>query len=154
MGFKAADERTKEAAREAVPIPTMTPEMTRDMGEVVVPVDDNVPEEPVFEWDRDNPDMSVGVCYPSMDDFRLAMRQHAIVKEFELATAHSDTQRFRGHCGSLGCPWIIRARTQHDGSVRVHFLAIFLTFSVCKCSLFHQLITYASVCCDFAGANK
>jgi hypothetical protein len=91
MGFKAADERTKEAAREAVPIPTMTPEMTRDMGEAVVPVDDNVPKEPVFEWDRDNPDMSVGVCYPSMDDFRLAMRQHAIVKEFELATAHSYT---------------------------------------------------------------
>jgi hypothetical protein len=34
------------------------------------------------------------------------------------------------------------------------FLAIFLTFSVCKCSLFHQLIIYASVCCDFACANK
>jgi hypothetical protein len=103
MGFKATDERTKEAAREAVPIPTMTSEMTRDMGEVVVPVDDNVPEEPVFEWDRGNPDMSVGVCYPSMDDFRLAVRQHAIIKEFELATAHSDTQRFRG---ALWVSWL------------------------------------------------
>jgi hypothetical protein len=81
----------------------MTSEMTRDMGEVVVPVDDNVPEEPVFEWDRGNPDMSVGVCYPSMDDFRLAVRQHAIIKEFELATAHSDTQRFRG---ALWVSWL------------------------------------------------
>ena len=57
--------------------------------------------------------------FPSMDDFRLAVRQHAIVKDFELATSHSDTERFRGHCASLGCPWIIRARTQHGGSVRV-----------------------------------
>ena len=89
--FKAADERAEEAAREAVPIPTMTAEMQKDMGESVVPVDDNVPDEPMFQWDRDNPDMSVGVCYPSMDDFRLAVRQHAIVKEFELATAHSNT---------------------------------------------------------------
>ena len=127
MGFKAVDERAEEAAREAVPIPTMTAEMQKDMGESIVLVDDNVPEEPMFEWDRDNPDMSVGVCYPSMDDFRLAVRQHAIVKEFELATAHSDTQRFRGHYGSLGCPWIIRARTQHEESVRVHFLAMLFT---------------------------
>ena len=121
MGFKAADERVDEAARKAVPIPTMTTEMQSDMAEGVVPVDDHVGEEPVFDWDRDNPDMSVGVSYPSMDDFRLAMRQHAIVKEFELHTAHSDTSRFRGNCASLGCPWIIRARIQHDGSVKVYF---------------------------------
>jgi hypothetical protein len=154
MGFKAVDERAEEEAREAVPIPTMIAEMTRDMGEADVLVDDNVPEELMFEWDRDNPNMSVGVCYPSMDDFRLAVRQHAIVKEFELATAHSDTQRFRGHCGSLGCPWIIRARNNMMGVSGYIFLAIFLTFSVCKCSLFHQLITYAFMCCDFVGANK
>ena len=91
MGFKTADERIEEAAREVVPIPTMTAEMQNDMDESSIPVDDNVPEEPMFQWNRDNPDMSVGVCYPSMDDFRLAVRQHAIVKEFELATAHSNT---------------------------------------------------------------
>jgi len=118
MGFKAADERVEEAARQAVHIPTMTAEMQSDMAEA----DDNVEEEPLFDWDRDNPDMSVGTCYPSMQDFRLAVKQHAIVNEFELATAHSDKQRFRGNCGSLGCPWIIRARTQRDGSVRVFFL--------------------------------
>ena len=84
MGFKAVDERAEEAAREAVPIPTMTAEMQSDMADGAVPVDDHVGEEPMFDWDRDNPDMSVGVSYPSMDDFRLAVRQHAIVKEFEL----------------------------------------------------------------------
>jgi len=92
MGFKAADERAEEAARQAVHIPTMTAEMQSGMAEA----DDNVEEEPLFDWDRDNPDMSVGTCYPSMQDFRLAVKQHAIVNEFELATAHSDKQRFRG----------------------------------------------------------
>ena len=41
------------------------------------------------EWDMDNPDMSVGTCYPSKTEFRLAVRQHAIVKEFEYDTEHS-----------------------------------------------------------------
>jgi len=104
MGFNAVDERAEKAAREAVPIPTMTAEIQSDMTDVVVPVDDHVGEEPMFDWDRDNPDMSVGVSSPSMNDFRLAVRQHAIVKEFELHTSHSDTSRFRGNCASLGCP--------------------------------------------------
>ena len=50
------------------------------MADVVVPVDDHVGEEPMFDWDRDNLDMYIGVSYPSMDDFRLAVRQHAIAK--------------------------------------------------------------------------
>ena len=56
--------------------------------------------------------------------------QHAIVNEFELATAHSDKKRFRGNCGSLGCPWIIRARTQLDGSVRVFSFVLHIYVSV------------------------
>ena len=74
MGFKAADERAEEATRESVPVPTMTAKMQSDMVEAAIPVDDNVDEEPLFDWDRDNPDMSIGVCYPSMYDFRLAVR--------------------------------------------------------------------------------
>ena len=74
MGFKAADERVEEATRESVPVPTMTAKMQSDMVEAAIPVDDNVDEEPLFDWDRDNPDMSIGVCYPSMYDFRLAVR--------------------------------------------------------------------------------
>ena len=48
MGFKATDERAEAAAREAIPIPTMTSEMQEDMSEAVVPVDDNVEVEPMF----------------------------------------------------------------------------------------------------------
>jgi hypothetical protein len=129
MGFKATDERAaEEAVRESVPIPTMTAEMQSDMVDAAVPVDDNADEEPLFDWDRDNPDLFVGICYPSMVDFRLAVRQHAIVKEFELQTAHSDPSRFRGCYAAAGCPWIIRARTQHDGSVRVFFCPWFVLF--------------------------
>jgi len=44
------------------------------MNEAAVNVDDTVDVEPMHEWDRDNPDMSVGTCYPSMAEFRLAVR--------------------------------------------------------------------------------
>jgi len=65
-----------------------------------------------------------------MRDFRLAVRQHAIVREFELGTAKSDKQRFRGFCKANGCPWVIRAKTQADNSVRVQILTISIfTFS-------------------------
>ena len=65
------------------------------MSKAAVHIDDTVHEEPMHEWDRDNPDMSVGTLYPSMKEFRLAVRQHAIVQEFEYDTEHSDKDRFR-----------------------------------------------------------
>jgi len=49
MGFKAADERADEAAREAVPIPTTIVEMQSDMVDGPIPVDDHVGEEPMFD---------------------------------------------------------------------------------------------------------
>ena len=104
-----------------VPIPAMSAEMQANMAEAAVNVDDTVDEEPMHEWDRDNPDTSVGTLYPSMKEFRLAVRQQAIVHEFEYDIEHSDKDRFGANCSSVGCPWIIRARTQHDGSVRVYF---------------------------------
>ena len=66
--------------------------------------------------------------YPCMDDFRMAIKQHAIVNEFQLGTDKSDKERFRGYCSSNGCSWKIRARTQKDGSVRVPILTLFLSF--------------------------
>jgi hypothetical protein len=60
MGFKVADERAEEAAREEIPIPTMSSDLQRDIDEATIPVDDRDPTEPVYDWDRENPDMSVG----------------------------------------------------------------------------------------------
>jgi hypothetical protein len=48
------------------------------MDEAGIFVDDNGPEEPILDWDRDNPDMSVGTMYQNMVEFRLALKQHAI----------------------------------------------------------------------------
>jgi hypothetical protein len=68
MGFKESE------ATQEVPITAMTAEMQADMGEAAVNVDDIVDEESLHEWDRDNPDMSVGTLYPNMKEFRLAVR--------------------------------------------------------------------------------
>ncbi|CAO2043102.1 unnamed protein product [Urochloa humidicola] len=119
MGFKAADERAQDASTEEASIPVIPPAIQQDMEDVGILIDDKDPTEPILDWDRDNPDMSVGTIYPCMNDFRLAVRQHAIVDEFELGTEKSDKSRFRGYCKANGCPWIIRARTQADGCVRV-----------------------------------
>jgi len=121
MGLKDADGMAEEASTEEIPIAAMTRDLHEAMEEAAIPVDDGDPTEPVQDWDRDNPDMSVGTHYPCMSDFKLAVRHHAIVNEFELGTKKSDKERFRGFCKSAGCPWKIRARTQHDKSVRVLF---------------------------------
>jgi hypothetical protein len=72
MGFKES-EATTEEGRQEVPILAMLAEMQADMSEVAVNVDDTVDEEPMHEWDRDNPYMSVGILYPSMKEFRLVL---------------------------------------------------------------------------------
>jgi hypothetical protein len=100
FGFKATD----EAPTDEVPIPNIPPDVEAEMNDAAIPVNDDLGDEPMFGWDRDNPDISVGTLYPCMDDFRMAVKQHAIVNEFELGTEKSDKQRFRGYCSSKGCP--------------------------------------------------
>jgi hypothetical protein len=70
--------------------------MPRDFVDAAIPVDDMVAEEHLYEWDKENLDMYVGTCYPCIEDFRLEVRQHAIVNEFELGTKKSNRGRFRG----------------------------------------------------------
>jgi hypothetical protein len=128
MGFKAADQAAAEEDIEP-PIPSIPAELEKVMSDAAIFVDDKDPTEPMMDWDRDNPDMSVGTIYPCMSEFRLAVRQHAIVHEFELGTEKSDKTRFRGFCKANGCPWIIRARTQEDKSVRVYCLSLLTNYN-------------------------
>jgi hypothetical protein len=122
MGLKAADEGTTGGdGPKEIPVLEISPKLQEEMDAVAIPVNDNEPTEPIFFYDRDNPIMSVGTLYPSMPEFRLAVKQHAIVKEFELSTERSDKKRFRGFYKSEGCKWIIRARTLRDNSVRVYY---------------------------------
>jgi len=127
MGFKATDEGIAGAdGPPEILVLEIPPEVEEEMDAAAIPVDDNEATEPLFFYDRDNPDMSIGTLYPSMPQFRLAVKQHAIVKEFELGTKKSDPERFRGFCKSKGCKWIIRATTQRDNSVRVYITNYFL----------------------------
>jgi hypothetical protein len=120
MGFRDQDEGIAEGSKE-IPVPEIPPEVQAEMEAAAVPVDDNKAAEPMFFYDRDNPEMTVGTLYPSMDEFRLALKQHDVVKDFELGTEKSDKSEFRCFCKSKGCPWIIRAKTQRDESVRVSY---------------------------------
>jgi len=122
MGFKATDEGIAGAdGPPEILVPEIPPEVEEEMEAAAIPVDDNEATKPLFFYDRDNPDMSVDTLYLSMPKFRLVVKQHAIVNEFELSIEKSDTSRFRGYCKSQGCKWIIRARTQRDNSVRVYY---------------------------------
>jgi len=104
MGFKAADDRAEEAARSTSSIPDIPPGVQQDMNEADIHVNDNDPSEPMLHWDTNNPAMSVGTIYPIVPEFRLAVKQHAILHEFELGTEKSDKKRFRGFCMAAGCP--------------------------------------------------
>ena len=136
MGFKDVDEGIAGAdGPPEIPVLEIPPEVEEEMDAAAIPVDDNEATEPLFFYDRDNPDMSVGTLYSSMPEFRLAVKQHAIVKEFEFGTEKSNPEIFRGFCKSKGCKWIIRARTLRDNSVRVYITNYFYT-RTCHCFLY------------------
>ena len=70
--------------------------------------------------DPNNPCMDIGTVYPNMVEFRLAVRQFAIKKQFGLRTVKTDTERFIGKCMGEVCPWHINARKEKNSkSVRV-----------------------------------
>jgi hypothetical protein len=74
--------------------------------------DDNVAAIPIFQqlsgerqlFDRNTPVMEPENVYPNMKEFRLAMRQYAIDKEFELGIEATDKIRYRGYCRGGDCP--------------------------------------------------
>lgn len=80
----------------------MPTELQEAMEETTLLVTDQDIIEPKIEWDRDNPNMSIGMIYPSMNDFRLAIMHHAIVHEFEVGTNKFDKIRFRGYWKAKG----------------------------------------------------
>jgi hypothetical protein len=73
MGFRDQDEGIAEGSKE-IPVPEIPPEVQAEMEAAAVPVDDNEAAEPMFFYDRDNPEMTVGTLYPSMDEFRFGTK--------------------------------------------------------------------------------
>jgi hypothetical protein len=74
----------------------------------------SLPEERKM-FDRNNHMMEPSSLYLNMKQFRLAMRQYAIDKEFELGIEATNTTRYRGYCRGVDCPWSINARVEHKG---------------------------------------
>jgi hypothetical protein len=88
--------------------------------DATIPIDDEIPDERVMLHDLDKPCMDIRTVYPSMRDFRLAVRQFAINEEFELEIYKTDLSRFIGNCKGEGCPWhIVGCRQQSGNSVMV-----------------------------------
>ena len=94
-GFKAAEEEAAAAAAEEVPIPSIPPEIQQEMEETTIPVDDKVSSEPLTDWDRDNLDMDVGAIYPSMPEFRLAVRHMQLLGSLS-CTLRNQTRKGSG----------------------------------------------------------
>lgn len=90
-------------------------------------VTDSIPDEIVISYDKENPVMDLGSLYPTMDEFRMALRQFAIHNEFDLGTHKSDKKRFRGFCkSSEDCPWrIVGSRQDDNRSVKVLISTLF-----------------------------
>jgi hypothetical protein len=85
-------------------------------GSAALPCVDFLQHETRVVYDSNDPVMEVGSLYASMTEFRLAMRQYAIDKEFELGIEASTTKKYSGYCRGGGCPWSINARIERDGS--------------------------------------
>jgi hypothetical protein len=84
-------------------------------------VSDSIPDEVVITYDKDHPVMDIGTIYPTMDEFRMAVRQFGINEEFDLGTQKLDKKRFRGFCkSSEDCPWrIVGSRQDDNRTVKV-----------------------------------
>jgi len=138
LGFRADDEeadKAREAARK------VCGEQNDDTWEVdttgaAIDVDDYLPGERTVVHDPNLPRMDLGIVYPNMKEFRLAMRQFAINKEFELHVVKTDPERYIGGCkGGEDCPWHLVGRRQPDGCT-----VMVLTFILRSINFFPSII--------------
>ncbi|WVZ98568.1 hypothetical protein U9M48_043996 [Paspalum notatum var. saurae] len=68
-------------------------------------------------YDKEDPPMSVGSTYRSMEEFKLALAQHAVKNEFEYMISQSEPSRFGAYCRRKEqetCNWRIHASTSDD----------------------------------------
>jgi hypothetical protein len=77
-----------------------------DDSSTVISIFQHLPRERVM-FDRNNSVMEPDRLYSNMKEFRLAMRQYVIDKEFELGVEATDRIRYSGYCRRGDCPWSI-----------------------------------------------
>ena len=88
-----------------------------DTDGAAIPTSDAVPSEMVISYDKNNPPIDIGTIYPTMEEFKMAVRQFAINKEFDLGTEKSCKTRYRAYCRSgYDCPWRINGTKEKGQS--------------------------------------
>jgi hypothetical protein len=125
VGLRAEDDRAEDerAADEARFAAEKEREGNVDLDGAELPVDDVIPGEQSVIYDREDPPMKVGTIDACMNEFRAAVRQHAIRNQFEIGTTKSCKDLFRGYCKAERCHWAIVARLiSGKKKVRVYFV--------------------------------
>ena len=142
LGFRADDEEADKARKAASKASSQqnadTCQRTEEIDTTgaVIEVDDYLPGEGTMVHDPNRPCMDLGTVYPNMKKFRLAVRQFAINKEFELHVVKTDPERYIGGCkGGEDCPWHLVGRRQPDGCT-----VMVLTFILCSINFFPSII--------------
>ena len=77
-------------------------------------------EEVEHVTDLENPTIAVGVTFEDGDTFKRAIKQYAVLHEFEIHAHYSEAKRYRGNCKGKGgkskkCRWRIHASELQDG---------------------------------------
>ena len=116
-------ERERDEANAAVVFEDVDPELMREAADEV---DDFNDDEFVNVYDRENPAIEVGKCFPSMNEFRMCFKTFCVRREYDTKTVWTDKKKFYARCrgfdgGAMPCKWYISARRQPDGStIRVN----------------------------------
>lgn len=71
--------------------------------------------------------MYLDVLFPSMEDFKMAIKQYGINNEIDIRGYKTDKERYLGKCRAKNCPWRITARLRPDGKT-IRVLTFLLTF--------------------------
>nr|DAD43061.1 TPA_asm: hypothetical protein HUJ06_001291 [Nelumbo nucifera] len=61
------------------------------------------------------PNLQVGMCFPSIKEFRAALKEHIIVNGFQIKYIKNEKSRVIAQCAWEDCPWHIHASPLQDG---------------------------------------
>jgi hypothetical protein len=153
LGLSREDEREEEMATDSKsradgPNASIVLDI-EGVEDVPMVVNDYILQETVMEYDKNNPSLDVGTIYPCMEDFRLAVRQYSINKEFELNIRATSKSRYRGYCKGGDCPWSVSG-FKKKGEVAVMVLTSKVRCSNCG-ELGHRKTSYK---CPLNGTKK
>jgi hypothetical protein len=126
LGLRGEDDKAEQAAKEATTAvgadgdKEKAPAVEDTHGAAIL-VDDDIPGERRILYDPNKPSMDLGTVYPSMEEFRLAVRQYVINEEFELKIVKTCPKKYVADCIVEGCPWHLIGNRQPDGKTIMVF---------------------------------